>query len=69
VAVLNGGAERALTLDLSFLKGARFDALVVRDRMDDAAAVQVEKTTAKPGALSVTMRAGGGFIARLTTGD
>jgi len=69
VAVLNGGGERSLRLDLPFLKGNRYEVLTVSDRRDDAAAVRVEKRAMdNPRALEIAMRAGGGFIARLTTG-
>jgi alpha-glucosidase len=70
VAVLNGPVARTLRVDLGFLGQGRYDALVVRDRSDDAAAVVVEQARASAGApLTIDLRAAGGFIARLTTND
>jgi alpha-glucosidase len=70
VAVLNGPEARTLRIDLGFLGKGRYDALIVRDKSDDAAAVAVEHTGAVAGApLTIELRAGGGFIARLTTKD
>jgi alpha-glucosidase len=65
VAAMNGPAERRLKVDLSFLPRGAYSALIVRDRMDNAAAVDVE-TKRISGSLEVAMRAGGGFIVRLT---
>jgi len=66
VAVANGGVERSLSVDLSFLRNDRYDALTVADRSDDAGAVRVEHHVLdKPRTLAIAMRAGGGFIARL----
>jgi len=67
VAVLNGQTARTLRIDLGFLGKGRYDALVVRDRMDDPAAVTVAKATLSAASpLAVDLRASGGFIARLT---
>jgi alpha-glucosidase len=67
VAALNGPNARALQIDLGFLGKGRYDALVVRDKPDDPAAVAVEKTRAAAATpLTVELRAAGGFIARLT---
>ena len=68
VAALNGPAARTLRIDLGFLGKGRYDALVVRDTKDDAAAVGVEHTgVAADTPLTIELRAAGGFIARLTT--
>ena len=70
IAVLNGPAERTLRIDLGFLGKGRYDALVVRDKGDDPAAVVVEKTRASAGTpLTIDLRPAGGFIARLKTSD
>jgi alpha-glucosidase len=67
IAALNGPAERTLRIDLGFLGKGRYDALVVRDKGDDPAAVVVEKTRASGSApLTIELRPAGGFIARLT---
>jgi alpha-glucosidase len=65
VAAMNGPAERTVTVDLSFLPKGTFHALVVRDRMENDAAVEVE-TRDVSGSLQIPMRAGGGFVVRLT---
>jgi len=66
VGVLNGPTARTLKINLSFLAGSGYDALIVRDKIDDPAAVVVEKSD-KPGAsLTVDMRASGGAVVRLT---
>jgi alpha-glucosidase len=67
IAVLNGPAARALRIDLGFLGKGRYDALVVRDNPDEAAAVTVAKATmTSTTPLIVDLRAAGGFIMRLT---
>ncbi len=48
VAVLNGPAARTLRIDPGFLGKGRYDALVVRDTSDDAAAVVVEQQARPP---------------------
>jgi alpha-glucosidase len=70
IAALNGPAGRTLRIDLGFLGKGRYDALVVRDKADDPAAVVVEKTRASGSApLTIELRSAGGFIARLTRND
>jgi len=67
VAMLNGPAARQARIDLSFLGAGRYDALAVKDDPADAASVKVEKSTAtRATALPIDLRAGGGFIVRLT---
>ena len=66
VAAMNGSQARAITLDLSFLSAGPYKALIARDRLDDAAAVEVEtRELARDRPLSIDMRAGGGFVLRL----
>jgi alpha-glucosidase len=66
VAAMNGSQARAITLDLSFLRAGPYKALIARDRLDDAAAVEVEtRVLARDRPLSIDMRAGGGFVLRL----
>jgi alpha-glucosidase len=70
VAALNGPSQRTLRIDLGFLGKGRYDALVVRDKTDDPAAVVVEKARASAGApMTFELRPSGGFIARLTPND
>jgi len=68
IAVLNGPAARSLKVDLKFLGAAPYRATLVRDDPDNAAAERVEHATlTRQGSLTITMRAGGGFIARLVS--
>ncbi len=65
VGVLNGPTARTLRIDLGFLGRGRYDALLVRDTAEDPAALQVEKATAtSTTALTIQLRAAGGFVAR-----
>jgi alpha-glucosidase len=67
VAVVNGPTARSLRLELPFLGARRYRSLLVRDDPAEAAAVKVETGTVQRGdALAVDLRAGGGFIARLS---
>jgi alpha-glucosidase len=67
VAAMNGLAERTVKVDLRFLGRGRYHALVARDKPDEAAAVEIWTTeVTRSGALVASMRAGGGFVARLT---
>ena len=64
IAALNGPDDRTVTVDLSFLPRRTYRALIVRDRLEDAAAVHVE-TRDISRSLDIAMRGSGGFIARL----
>jgi alpha-glucosidase len=67
VGVLNGPTARTLKIDLGFLGDGRHNALVVRDKADDAAAVAVETMSATARTpLTADLRASGGLIARFT---
>jgi alpha-glucosidase len=67
VGVLNGPAARTVKVDLGFLGRDRYNALLVRDKVEEPAAVAVEKTTASATTpLTVDLRPGGGFVARFT---
>ncbi len=58
---------RQARIDLAFLTAGHYDALVVKDEPGEAAAVKVEKTAiARGAAMTVDLRAGGGFIARFS---
>ncbi len=66
VAVLNGPEPRTLKVDLRFLGPAVYRALLVRDDPDNAAAERIERANlTRQGSITITMRPGGGFIARL----
>jgi len=66
IAALNGPEARAIKVELKFLGPATYRAMLVRDDPDNAAAERIERTTvARQRALTIDLRAGGGFIARL----
>jgi alpha-glucosidase len=65
IAAMNGPAERTVKVDLSFLPGGSYQALIVRDKLEDPAAVEVETRTVS-GSIEMPMRASGGFVLRLT---
>ena len=66
VAVLNGPEARTLRVDLKFLAPRSYGAMLVRDDPDNAAAERIERATfTRQGSVEITLRAGGGFIARL----
>ncbi len=65
LVIANGPTARTVQVALSFLGSGARQALLVRDRADDAAAVLVEHATlhAKD-SLTIDLRAGGGYVAR-----
>lgn len=66
LAVLNGPDARDIEIPLSFLTEERYGAVIVRDRAEDAAAVDLSRSTAtKSDRFSIDLRAGGGFVALL----
>jgi alpha-glucosidase len=67
LVALNGPERRKVEVPLAFLRAGEHRAMVVRDHADDAEAVRVENTTARRGeSMTIELREGGGFIARLT---
>lgn len=67
VAILNGPAARTVPIPLSFLGKGPYQALVVRDVAEEAAAAKVESRPAsRDQSITVDLRAGGGFIGRFT---
>ncbi|TKJ32366.1 hypothetical protein CEE39_05555, partial [bacterium (candidate division B38) B3_B38] len=67
VGIINGGKKRQYKLDLSFLGKGNYHAVFVRDRMDDPAAMIVEKDAVNHKQnLTIEMRSGGGFVAYLS---
>lgn len=64
---LNGPAARTVTLHPEFLSGGAYRATIVRDRLDNDAAVEVESVTARRGQpLRMAMRGAGGFVVRFS---
>jgi alpha-glucosidase len=67
LAIMNGPTAKTIKVALSFLDRGKYQAMLVRDRQDDAAAVKLEQTTVTAGdAMTIELRAGGGFIARFS---
>jgi alpha-glucosidase len=65
LVIANGPDARSLEVPLSFLGGGSHAALLVRDRAEDPAAVDVEQTTVqRSDTLKIDLRAGGGFVGR-----
>jgi len=65
LAILNGPNAKTVKMPLSFLGRGTYDAMLVRDKLDDAAAVAIERSNpARGDSLNIEMRVGGGFIAR-----
>ena len=67
IAVLNGLESRTLRVDLKFLAPGSYSSMLVRDDPDNAAAERIERPAlTRLGSLTINLRAGGGFIGRLT---
>ena len=68
LAIMNGPSARTAEIPLSFLAPGPHQAMLVRDRMDDPAALSVESAKhLRADRLQIEMRAGGGFIAEFTS--
>jgi alpha-glucosidase len=67
VGVMNALVGKAVHVPLHFLSSGTYRATIVRDQMDEAGALKVEKQSVSRGdSLNVRMRAGGGFVARFS---
>jgi alpha-glucosidase len=65
VGILNALTGRELRVPLRFLSAGKYQATLVRDQMDDPAAVKIEDVSlGRSDVLTIRMRAGGGFVAR-----
>ena len=64
VAAMNGRRGRTVRVDLPFLPRRPARALVVRDNLDDDAAVVIEEREIT-GAIEIPLRAAGGFVVRV----
>ena len=69
LAAVNGAGTRTIRVTPSFLGPGRYAALMARDNPDNPAALTMERGTAQASeAITMTLREGGGFVARLTPG-
>jgi len=67
VAAMNGPAARTVTIDPAALGVSRGEALIARDRLDDPAAIDIERRAVSGGQrIEIAMRPAGGFVVRLT---
>ena len=65
VGALNGPTARTVTLDPAFLGNGRYTATIVRDVIDNDAALTVESRETRRGQkIELPVRAGGGFVVR-----
>src|SRR2546422_431476 len=65
VGILNALEGRELRVPLRFLSAGKYQAMLVRDQMDDPAAMKIKKISLTRGEnLTIKIRAGGGFVAR-----
>jgi len=65
--VLNGPSARAIPVPLSFLGRGEYHAMMIRDRQNDPASVQIENAKIRSrDSLILELNSGGGFIARFT---
>jgi alpha-glucosidase len=67
LAIMNGPSAKTVNIPLSFLDRGPYQAMMVRDQQDDAAAVKIENSTlSQTDASTIHLRPGGGFIARFS---
>lgn len=65
VGIMNGLSGRTIRVSLHFLSAHRYRATLVRDEMDNPAALKMENVSIGRGeSLTIRMRAGGGFVAQ-----
>jgi alpha-glucosidase len=65
LAIMNGSTARTVKIPLSFLGRGQYQAMLIRDRMEDAASVEIERSKhIRADQLTIELRAGGGFIGR-----
>ncbi len=67
LAIMNGSTAKTIKIPLTFLGADKYQAMLARDRQDDAAAVRIEySSVSRRETLTIELRAGGGFIARFS---
>ncbi|HYW73097.1 MAG TPA: glycoside hydrolase family 97 catalytic domain-containing protein [Pyrinomonadaceae bacterium] len=65
LGIMNGLSGKTIRVPLRFLGARRYRATLVRDQLDEAAAVRIEHAgLSRADSLTIKMRAGGGFVAR-----
>jgi len=68
LGIMNGPNARTVKIDLGFLGKPSYQGMLVKDQLNEAAAVRIERTNAThKDSLAIEMRAGGGFVARFST--
>jgi len=66
IAIVNGAQARTLRITPAFLNAGKYASLMARDDSDNAAAVRLERGTVQAkDSLTIELRSGGGFVARL----
>ena len=67
LAVMNGSSSRKESIPLSFLGAGKYEAMLVRDEMNNPAAVRIEKSTVgQRDSVKIDLRTGGGFVGRFS---
>jgi alpha-glucosidase len=65
LAIMNGSTAKTIKTPLTFLGSGKYQAMLGHDQQDEAAAVKIENATfSRSDALTIELRAGGGFIGR-----
>jgi len=65
LAIANGPTTRNARIPLSFLRPSKYRVMLVRDDLNNPAALKIESSTVtRADHLAIEMRVGGGFIAR-----
>ena len=65
LAIMNGPTPKTIKIPLVFLGHGKHKSMLVRDNLEDAAAVNIEQSSAiRTDVLAINLRAGGGFIGR-----
>lgn len=67
LAIMNGLSARTIKIPLTFLGNGKYQAMLARDRQDDAAALTIEKKVlSRKDSETIELRSGGGFIGRFS---
>jgi alpha-glucosidase len=67
LAIMNGPTARSIHVPLAFLSNGKYQAMLARDREDDAAALKIEETVlSRKDSITIDLRSGGGFVGRFS---